>query len=613
LNLLSFHRAYGWLFDHHPRTAILNLPLLIKPVCTTPPKKGKEKEAKSHGYWKDLLNILALATVDQFGSSHSSFLHSPRTQATAPRHSGKRVKHSPDVVAAHIEAARLFNEQKKAEAKQKRDVVRAEHYERLVGKLAQPKYRALYIAVSRLFAERLGEDIRILDEINGLAPGVDRIPYFKKISIAGKWAPTPRGSHDRVTNISTAISLLLHHNKTPDGFPAALQTPLEPKVEAVILRSFLQRWILKPLRQASLCPEPLMSANRWTEIRYNRVASICMKNNTEHFFKHDPEGFQKYLISVESGKKTISGATLLPHELVAEAYSYGADPGLNVTSSKYPQLAQFKKSLAETKLRVVEAQWKTLIKNLQDSGSIENSLAICDVSGSMGSISHKFNKKYVKPILPAISLSLVLASLSKPPFNGGFITFSAHPKFVQLDLTKSLYDIVLEMECSAWEMNTDLNAVFLKLLLPLAVKNKVKPEDMIKRLFIFSDMQFDAAEKTCSRAGSWATNYDVIEKAYKKAGYEVPQIVYWDLNGSGGKTFEVESGRKGVAMMNGFSPALLKVFMGESEEEEVKEWENVTENGESETVVVVEDAFNPVNVMKKALLKKSFEELVVVD
>ena len=606
-------RAYGWLFDHHPRTAILNLPLLVKPVCTIPPKKGREREAKSHGYWKDLLNILALATVDQFGSSPSTFLHSPRTQATAPRRSEKRVKHSPDVVAAHIEAARLFNEQKKAEAKQKRDIVRVQHYERLVGKLAEPKYRALYIAVSRLFAERLGEDIRILDEINGFAPGVDRIPYFKKISLAGKWAPTPRGSHDRVTNISTAISLLLHHNKTPDVFPSALQTPLDPKVEAVILRSFLQRWILKPLREASSCPEPLMSANRWTEIRYNRVPSICMKNNTEHFFKHDPEGFQKYLISVESGNKTISGATLLPHELVAEAYACGAES----ESAKYSQLAEYKKSLAETKLRVVEAQWKTLIKNLQDSGSIENSLAICDVSGSMGSIhgiSYNSKRRHVQPILPAISLSLVLAFLSKPPFNGGFITFSAHPKFVQLDLTKSLHYLVNEMECSEWEMNTDLNAVFLKLLLPLAVKNKVKPEDMIKRLFIFSDMQFDAAQKTCSDAGSWATNYDVIEQAYKKEGYEVPQIVYWDLRGWGEKTFEVESGRKGVAMMNGFSPALLKVFMGESEE--VEEWEKVTEKGESETVVdeeKEEDEFTPVNVMKKALLKKSFEELVVVD
>jgi hypothetical protein len=44
-----------------------------------------------------------------------------------------------------------------------------------------------------------------------------------------------------------------------------------------------------------------------------------MKNNKDHFFKHDPEGFEKYLIDVESGKKKISGATLLPHELVAQA------------------------------------------------------------------------------------------------------------------------------------------------------------------------------------------------------------------------------------------------------------------------------------------------------
>jgi len=56
---------------------------------------------------------------------------------------------------------------------------------------------------------------------------------------------------------------------------------------------------------------------------------------------------------------------------------------------------------------------------------------------------------------------------------------------------------------------------------------------MIKRFFVFSDMQFDEANANGTRkkiGGGWATNYDVIETAYKKkAGYEVPQIVYWDL------------------------------------------------------------------------------------
>ena len=64
-----------------------------------------------------------------------------------------------------------------------------------------------------------------------------------------------------------------------------------------------------------------MSANRWADILYTRVPSKCMKRNMKHFYRHDPTGFEKYLLAVESGKKKISGATLMPHELIGEAMS----------------------------------------------------------------------------------------------------------------------------------------------------------------------------------------------------------------------------------------------------------------------------------------------------
>ncbi|KAF8957358.1 hypothetical protein BDZ97DRAFT_1763057 [Flammula alnicola] len=64
----------------------------------------------------------------------------------------------------------------------------------------------------------------------------------------------------------------------------------------------------------------------------------------------------------------------------------------------------------------------------------------------------------------------------------------------------------------------------------LAVKNNIKQEDVIKRLFVFSDMQFDRCQYQCPgyvRATDWATNYDAIERAHNYAGF-VSQIVYWD-------------------------------------------------------------------------------------
>jgi hypothetical protein len=517
--------------------------------------------------------------------------------------------------ASRIEASLQESRNAKTEAEARRKAKAVENQKRLEKRLSEPKFRALYITVARLFAEQLIKDVQILTDVNSLKPGEDRIAFLKRISLAGKWAPTPGGSHDRVTNIATAISELMYQAQMFIPYPSALKKPISPQERAVILRSFYQRWILTELRRVSACPEPLMSANRWSEIIYTRVPSISMKNNTPHFFKHDQKRFEEYLTSVEDRKKSISGATLLPHELVSQVYTLGSTASGYFLDSKKKmskEMQEFKQKLAKAQLRVMEAQWKTLIESLRASGSIENSIAVCDVSGSMGSLAEKYDKRDVNPILPAISLSLVLASLAKPPFNGGFITFSAQPAYHQLDLDQSLFDLVSELGGARWSMNTDLHAVFVKLLLPLAVKNKIKQEDMIKRLFIFTDMQFDACSDKTS-AAAWETNYDAIERVYKEAGYEVPQIVFWDLStGEGLRTVEVESDRKGVAMMNGFSPAMLKVFMGE--EDEPMEWENVNEEGESVTVVEkAEDAFTPLNVMKKALMKQSFDGLVVLD
>ena len=160
-------------------------------------------------------------------------------------------------------------------------------------------------------------------------------------------------------------------------------------------------------------------------------------------------------------------------------------------------------------------------------------------------------------------------------------------------------------------MNTDLNAVFLKLILPLAIRNKVQQEDMIKRLFVFSDLQFDTGVGCSATPGSWQTNHDAIENAYHAAGYEMPEIVYWNLLGSDSTT-PVTSDRKGVALMSGFSPMMLKTFMDDVDSEDEVEWDTV-EQSQGEAVIKEKIPLNPVSMMKKVLFNKSYDGLVVVD
>ncbi|KAJ7679294.1 hypothetical protein DFH06DRAFT_974655 [Mycena polygramma] len=615
----GFYRAFGWLYDNHPRTAIQNLHLLVKPVCMKP---GSER-GRAHGYWKDILNILALATVDELSniSKPAQFLHK------LPARKGDKSTSKPfgfklDRPKREARVPKPDLQTIKPVIKAQRAVVGAMNHARLERKLADPKYRALYVAVARLFADRLLLDLGHFLESETAESTETRRSLLGNLSLAPKWAPSLLGTHDRHTNIATAISRLIYHAKDALPtltFPSALANhPAPDGAEATgIMRSFYRRWLLTPLRAASLVTETFMSANRWTEITYSRVSSVCMKNNNKHFFAHDPAGFQKYLLSVEKGDRTISGATLLPHELIARLYTLSSAPAWE----KYPLVRKHLEEKAALEVRVLEAQWKTLVQNLRDAGTIENSIAVCDVSGSMGFLGGQFDAKRVQPIVPALSLSLLLAQLARPPFNGGFITFSQNPKFVRLDPAASLYDTVMGMHSAEWGMNTDLQAVFMRLLLPLAIKHKVKPEDMIKRVFVFSDMQFDQGASAGLRAwdphygsatGTWETNYDVIEKAFKRAGYEVPQIVYWNL--SDYDTVEVLADRKGVGLMSGFSPSMLKVFMGEEVTEEL---EAASEEGEEAAPVSLEEKakaeFNPLNIMKKALSRPSFDGLVVVD
>jgi hypothetical protein len=49
-----------------------------------------------------------------------------------------------------------------------------------------------------------------------------------------------------------------------------------------------------------------------------------------------------------------------------------------------------------------------------------------------------------------------------------------------------------------WDMNTDFQAVFDKLLC-VAVAGNLPPERMVRKLFVFSDMEFDEASRGSSR------------------------------------------------------------------------------------------------------------------
>ncbi|KAH7105829.1 hypothetical protein BKA62DRAFT_688120 [Auriculariales sp. MPI-PUGE-AT-0066] len=671
-----FYRAFAWLYQHHPRTAIANLQVLIDPLIKRDVKKRKpdavplddewtmaeddedEQDRRpdiqylTHGYFKDLLNILLLdnneklqpnATFSSFRTQNATkqtrYLRSRHRQFKAAEHTADWSEWSvpapdaeeswgtaadveawplddgeaqlapatteqpapsePTIAAEHVEAL-LANDRKASQAarsdRQELQIKRAEYVTYMLQRT--PEYRALYIAVARIFAKALAADVQTLRTIaNEATTAAERVRLTFTLSLAGKWAPSVGASHDKKTNIATAIAELLYVGKSFPTSEPALSQPMTQDT-AHRIRGMYTRWVV------------LMSANRWKSIRYARVASTCMANNANVFHKRDEERFSQYLLAVAQGKKTISGATMVPHELLLEA----AGP------------------LLDHQRKVVEAQWKTMVAKLSEAGSLDNCLALCDVSGSMGNfcitppaagrrgprtVQHaKETRKragktsYVPPIAPALALSLVLAHTARDPWKGRFVTFSSTPELVQLDTETGLVDQVQTMLQSSWGMTTNYGAVFLNLILPTAIRHKLAKEDMVKRLFVFSDMEFDSSRGRYSE--TWESEHAKIKLAFSEAGYDMPEVVYWNLQG--GAKHPVRKDEPGTALVTGWSPNLLKLFMagGDLGVEPEEELEVAVTEDQAEDAMVIERAvkakvpMDPMSVMRQALGKESF-------
>jgi len=269
------------------------------------------------------------------------------------------------------------NEKAKSHARELRVKSAADAHALLLSRLSESRFRALYIAVASLFANEPVGQAALMRNAEALPGGEERNQSLREVSLVGKWAPTPGPSHDRVTNISTAIAILLHHGGAMSSLSRPIVTSNAVSTEdAHVLRSFYQRWVLTPLRAAARVPEPLMTACRWGDVSYKHVPSNCMHINGKHFIQHDTERFEGYPDSVAEGKAKISGVMLLPHELLTKAL---APLNFEYRESKpsKPSLGSVLRArIAKREAQVIDAQWDAIIARLRSADMLDNCLAL---------------------------------------------------------------------------------------------------------------------------------------------------------------------------------------------------------------------------------------------
>ena len=325
----------------------------------------------------------------------------------------------------------------------------------------------------------------------------------KPCSLVAKWAPTEGDSLDRATGVFKLLAS-------------------EMKVSPRILR----KTYLTPLRSYLKIVERYMCDREWTEIDYNKVPSCAMKRLKKSFEKHDESRFQEWRESLQKGDPKVAKVNakqLQPHELIKEMRTKQCADG------------------------VCEAQWKIMEEECMKNGSLDDDIVVVDTSTSM----HSPN---FLPLDVACAMGLLIAKCSKGKFANHVISFNDNPRFHVLK-EGPIYNRYLQLAGIDWGGSTNLQATF-QMILERGKVCGLKQEDMPKRLWIISDMQFNQV----SGYGNHVTNFEAIEKMYSESGYTRPQIVFWNVNGSS-TDFPVCVGDHGTAMISGFSSSVMKAVL----------------------------------------------------
>ncbi|KAK0391477.1 hypothetical protein NLU13_0978 [Sarocladium strictum] len=637
---VTFYRCAGWLAQNHPATLVANLRWLSRPVIEKKAKKDPEdedlvfieepkneddptrfdvKHGVAHGYWKDLLNILALAANGELtvlsdpgkilNPENPSYFkeRSKRKRgekgAARSRKKPSRVHGSGGTTQEEFLAA--VNERTEMGKKEGRESRRTD-LERLFN--ADPVYRGLHLSIARLFSDQLKEDLVALRRDDARAR--------RKISLCGKWAPSHDRFHDRHTLIVSSIAEVLHPRDTFDH----VLSPTDTRETYLRYAREEYRKDISALRKHLDVVERKLSAKEIESIKYERLQSKAMQNYAPLFIEKDFDRFEKYLDAVASGKAQISGATLLPSLLVSRQRKRREMPPEELR--KLPPAAIVKEKTKALEAKVADGQWNALVKRIKNSGTLSNCIAVADVSGSMG---YPVFADETTPMDSSIALSLIMAEVADPPWRGSLITFDYKPTVVKLDGLDTFSEKVQRLVSAPWGYHTNLVAVFEDLILPMALENKLTQDQMVKRVFIFSDMQFDTANGSSSgREEHYTSSLDRIRKAYDRHGYQVPELVFWNLAGGrhsngGGKPVTVDE--VGTSLVSGYSQGMLKVFLdnGNFDEEEEAEEEivEIVEKDENGELTVREEkrekTIDPLKTAKKAVGHKAYDMLKVVD
>lgn len=326
---------------------------------------------------------------------------------------------------------------------------------------------------------------------------MDAMEQNKSVSLLAKWLPSINASNSETVSAAKRIA------------------------RALKMKDVEYRKILSALRNHIQLIENNLREKDYS-FDYSKQPSKAMYKYRKAFIRNDNERYMEYLNKVSSGEEKLNTGTLMPYEIIRPITDWWG-----------------KKEFSKNERLAMDASWNAL----EDFTGDDNALVVIDGSGSM------YGYGQPQPASVALSLGIYFAERNKGAFKNHFITFSSSPQLVEIK-GKDIVDKVTY--CKEYDeiADTNIQKVF-ELVLRTAVKNRIPQEELPKTIYIISDMEFNSCTEDAS-----LTNFEYAKKLFKEHGYQLPQIVFWNVS-SRNVQQPVKMNEQGVVLVSGCTP---KVF-----------------------------------------------------
>jgi hypothetical protein len=363
-------------------------------------------------------------------------------------------------------------------------------------------------------------------------------------------------------------------------------------------------------------PENKFCSNKWSEINFKNIPSICFKqktkallnekrevlNDSEYDYEYTgnrfPENIDRVacrhnLIEYITESKNINCSQLYPHQIIG-------DPTKNTTSYEKTINRKMWDSLIEyTKDRV----YKYIEENtLQCNRSITigNILCCADVSGSMTA----FNKIPNRPIDIAVALTAFISEIASENYKDIAMSFTDVPTIFEFRNNGKKMDMYDRVSTIMSRVGYSTNYIGIHTCLIELCKKKNIREEEIPTLIIFSDGHFDNQIIT-HQSSSTMTTHEFVVKMWIDAGYAgPPHIVYWNL-AANKNSVQVSREYPNVQLLSGAGVSNIKyVLYGEKAEETTEE---IVIDRKIKTIV--SKNITPEQTMRKALDESYFDNI----